>query len=60
MEDIHRATRRYEEWLGGKIPLVRADLRAKHQRMRLGPFFFMRATFYRWCQLWQATRKRAG
>jgi uncharacterized protein (DUF2252 family) len=60
MEDIHRATRRYEEWLGGMIPLVRADLRAKHQRMRLGPFLFMRATFYRWCQLWQARRKELG
>ena len=60
MEDIHRATRRYEEWLGGKIPLVRADLRAKHQRMRLGPFLFMRATFYRWCQLWQAMRREMG
>src|SRR5579863_3049616 len=60
MDDIHRATRRYEEWLGGIIPLVRADLRAKHQRMRLGPFLFMRATFYRWCQLWQARRKELG
>jgi hypothetical protein len=57
MEDIHRATRRYEVWLGGLIPLVRADLRLKHQRMREGPFFFMRATFYRWCQLWRAKAK---
>jgi uncharacterized protein (DUF2252 family) len=54
MEDIHRATRRYEQWLGGQMPIVRADLRLKHERMRLGPFFFMRATFYRWCQLWNA------
>ncbi len=60
MEDIHRATRRYEEWLGGLIPLVRADLRAKHQRMGEGPFFFMRATFYRWCQLWSAREKESG
>ena len=60
MEDIHRATRRYEEWLGGLIPLVRADLRAKHRRMREGPFFFMRATFYRWCQLWRARAKELG
>src|SRR5580692_9544731 len=60
MEDIHRATRRYEAWLGGMIPLVPADLRAKHRRMRLGPFLFMRATFYRWCQLWQARRKELG
>jgi hypothetical protein len=60
MEDIHRATRRYEAWLGGLIPLVRADLRLKHQRMREGPFFFMRATFYRWCQLWRARARELG
>src|SRR5580704_3471521 len=60
MEDIHRATRRYEQWLGGLIPLVRADLRTKHQRMGEGPFFFMRATFYRWCQLWCARDEESG
>ncbi len=60
MDDIHRATRRYEEWLGGLIPLVRADLAAKHRRMREGPFFFMRATFYRWCQLWRARAREFG
>jgi uncharacterized protein (DUF2252 family) len=60
MEDIHRATRRYEAWLGGLIPLVRGDLRLKHQRMREGPFLFMRATFYRWCQLWQAGAQELG
>lgn len=36
------------------MPLVQADLEAKHGRMRLAPFRFMRATFYRWCQLWRA------
>jgi hypothetical protein len=60
MEDIHRATRRYEAWLGGLIPLVRPDLRLKHARMREGPFFFMRATFYRWCQLWRARARDLG
>ncbi|HEY6475817.1 MAG TPA: DUF2252 family protein, partial [Polyangia bacterium] len=60
MEDIRRATRRYEEWLGGLLPLVRADLAAKHRRMREGPFFFMRATFYRWCQLWRARARELG
>jgi uncharacterized protein (DUF2252 family) len=54
METVHQATRRYEEWLRGFMPLVHADLEAKHGRMRLGPFPFMRATFYRWCQLWRA------
>jgi uncharacterized protein (DUF2252 family) len=54
METVHQATRRYEEWLGGFMPLVQADLAAKHGRMRLGPFLFLRATFYRWCQHWRA------
>src|SRR5450432_4823675 len=36
------------------MPLVQPDVEAKHGRMRLGPFPFMRATFYRWCQLWRA------
>jgi uncharacterized protein (DUF2252 family) len=54
METVHQATRRYEEWLGGLMPLVQPDLEAKHGRMRLGPFPFMLSTFYRWCQLWRA------
>src|SRR5580692_1166385 len=60
MEVIHRATRRYGQWQGGLIPLVRADLLPKPQRMGAGPFFFMRATFYRWCQLWCARDKENG
>jgi uncharacterized protein (DUF2252 family) len=54
LETVHQATRRYEEWLGGLMPLVQGDLEMKHGRMRLGPFPFMLATFYRWCQLWRA------
>jgi uncharacterized protein (DUF2252 family) len=60
MDDIRRATRHYEAWLGGLIPLVRSDLHLKHRRMREGPFFFMRATFYRWCQLWRAKARELG
>jgi hypothetical protein len=52
--DIQEATARYETWLGRFMPLVRADVEEKHGRMRLGPFLFLRATFYRWCQLWRA------
>jgi uncharacterized protein (DUF2252 family) len=52
--DIIEATSAYERWLARHIPLVRADLAEKHRRMRLGLFLFMRATFYRWCQLWGA------
>jgi len=57
LEPLAAATRRYEAWLGASMPLVSADLRLKHRRMRAGPFLFLRGTFYRWCQLWRA---RAG
>jgi len=55
--DIFRATSAYERWLGRFLPIVRADLAGKHRLMRSAPFPFMRATFYRWCQVW---RERAG
>jgi uncharacterized protein (DUF2252 family) len=54
MEELLASTRRYEAWLGRQMPLVATDLRLKHLRMRLAPFLFLRATFYRWCQLWAA------
>ena len=52
--DIKKATTAYEAWLEGKIRLIDGDLRLKHQRMAqsLKPFPFLRATFYRWVQLW--------
>ena len=49
---IHRATEKYEAWLGERIPLIQADLKRKHALMKEGPFPFMRATFYRWAQTW--------
>ena len=55
--DIFSATSAYEAWLGRFMPLVRADLAEKHRLMRSAPFPFMRATFYRWCQVW---REHAG
>jgi len=50
--DIKQATSAYETWLGKKIPLIAADLELKHRRMTEGVFPFLRATFYRWAQLW--------
>lgn len=50
--NIVKATRHYEEWLTQFIHLVKPDLELKHRRMRESPFFFFRATFYRWIQLW--------
>ncbi|MEP6668526.1 MAG: DUF2252 family protein [Chthoniobacter sp.] len=48
---IVEATRAYEAWLGQQIPIIRADLAAKHERMAEDAFSFFRATFYRWMQL---------
>jgi len=50
--DIIKATHDFEQWMGDSIALVRSDLNLKHQRMADSPFFFLRATFYRWIQLW--------
>jgi hypothetical protein len=49
---IAKATRKYEAWLDKRATLVVADLKLKHQRMTESPFSFLRATFYRWAQLW--------
>jgi Uncharacterized protein conserved in bacteria (DUF2252) len=50
--NIVKATHRFEEWLGRHTRLVKPDLRLKHQRMAEAVFPFLRATFYRWMQLW--------
>jgi hypothetical protein len=50
--DAHTATAAYEKWLATHLTIVPADLEAKHEAMRAGVFPFLRATFYRWAQLW--------
>ncbi len=50
--NIVKATRAYEAWLAKQIRLLPADLQRKHQAMSLDVFPFLRATFYRWVQLW--------
>jgi len=50
---IAKATRQYEEWLGGRLRLIPEDLDFKHQQMRTGVFPFLRATYYRWAQTWR-------
>jgi uncharacterized protein (DUF2252 family) len=52
--NIVDATRSYEEWLQRQTAVVADDLARKHDRMREGPFVFLRATFYRWLQHWPA------
>src|SRR5215472_3955947 len=47
-----KATARYEAWLHQHMDLVAPDLRRKHTRMREARFPFLRATYYRWAQVW--------
>ncbi len=49
-----KATAKYEAWLARHLRMVSADLEFKHAQMRIAPFPFLRATFYRWAQLWPA------
>jgi hypothetical protein len=49
---IQNATADYEAWLARHLTIAAADLRLKHQKMRDGLFPFLRATFYRWAQIW--------
>jgi hypothetical protein len=50
--NICKATEKYENWLAKQIPLIRDDLDRKHAAMTKDVFSFLRATFYRWMQLW--------
>lgn len=50
--NIVNATHRYEAWLAAHTVVVAADLARKHDEMAAEPFAFLRATFYRWAQLW--------
>ena len=49
---IKKATQGYESWLAKRIDLLDADLKKKHDAMAQDVFPFLRATFYRWMQLW--------
>jgi hypothetical protein len=51
MDSIFEATRRYEQWMRGCMPIVESALREKHKEMREDNFSFFRATYYRWAQL---------
>src|SRR5216684_6722865 len=47
-----KATESYEAWLAKRTRIIEADLVVKHQQMSADIFSFMRATFYRWVELW--------
>ena len=47
-----KATKSYEAWLAKRTPIVEADLALKHKQMSAEIFSFLRATYYRWIELW--------
>jgi uncharacterized protein (DUF2252 family) len=49
---IKASVRGYEAWLADALggDLVTADLAEKHDKMRDGPFPFLRATYWRWAE----------
>src|ERR1700722_5411140 len=49
--NIQQATRQYETWLASRVRIVKSDLVTKHELMAQDAFSFLRATFYRWMQL---------
>jgi hypothetical protein len=51
-QTIIEATRDFERWLSSQLPIVNQDLSLKHKAMAEGAFPFLRATFYRWLELW--------
>jgi Uncharacterized protein conserved in bacteria (DUF2252) len=52
---VQNASASYEEWLGSYLHLIKPAVERKHEIMRQDPFLFLRATFYRWLQLWAET-----
>jgi len=49
--DVVSATASYERWMASHTAVVQKDLALKHERMAASPFVFLRATFYRWIEL---------
>lgn len=58
--EITDATRSFERWLSERVRLRRDDLEYKHEQMAADAFSFLRATFYRWSELWQEELSELG
>jgi hypothetical protein len=58
--NIRRATSQYEDWISSRLRLLPSDLKLKHERMREDPFQFLRATYYRWAQVWPDACSKFG
>jgi hypothetical protein len=58
--NIVKATKRFEDWLAQHVRIVGPDLRLKHERISESLFPFLRATFYRWVQVWPEVCSELG
>ena len=58
--NIITATKNFEAWLACQTTLVPEDLRLKHRQMREDLFMFLRATHYRWAQIFPAACRMAN
>jgi hypothetical protein len=50
--NVVKATRQFETWLAQRTRIDQKDLRLKHANMKKDVFMFLRATYYRWAQIW--------
>jgi hypothetical protein len=50
--NVVKATRQFETWLAQRTHIDQKDLRLKHTSMKADVFMFLRATYYRWAQVW--------
>src|ERR1039458_5765492 len=53
--NIHEVTQQFEQWVGKQVSLDKSDLKKKHAEMASDPFSFLRATYYRWAQVFPKT-----
>src|SRR5438132_8131685 len=52
LSHIGECTKNYEAWLASHVPLIPRDVNLKHARMKEALFPFLRATYYRWAEVW--------
>ncbi len=50
--NVVKATRQFEDWLAHHTQVDKKDLQLKHKNMKADVFMFLRATYYRWAQIW--------
>ncbi len=58
--NIQQATQQYEGWLAAQTRVLKNDIEAKHELMARDAFSFLRATFYRWMQLFPVLCPKAA